>query len=361
LKSKVVILKTSPAAVLEDYLKVMHLANYQEVLQKDIDTLIKLNLSWTLFFPACSSPPWQLEGVLRTMLVDGYRKEKLFSVENKTVVTNPIKGAKQNRWLTVLEKYNLQFIPLMGVRWIEYKPQRKMLILDKIFPEGIFIPEMFIGKNIIHLPTVKTHGHSTTTGAMKNAFGGLLKEKRHYCHKYIHETLVDLLVIQKEIHPAIFVVMDGTICGDGAGPRILIPRIKNYLLASSDSVAIDAIAAKMMGFEPLQIPYLRIATENHLGTADLKDIELIGEDISAVNFGFKAKKSLVIWADQMLRLGPLRFLEHLALHTRLSICAVVASTIYHDYIWYPTIGRRRLKSFMQTEWGRLFKSYQYKK
>jgi hypothetical protein len=93
----------------------------------------------------------------------------------------------------------------------------------KLFPEGIEIPEMFIGKNVIHLPTVKTHGHSVTTGAIKNAFGGLLKEVRHYAHKYIHEVLVDLMMMQKELHPGVFSVMDGTVCGDGAGPRTMEP------------------------------------------------------------------------------------------------------------------------------------------
>ena len=69
-----------------------------------------------------------------------------------------------------------------------------------IFPEGIHIPDYFFGKNIVHLPTTKCHIYTTTTGAMKNAFGGLLNTRRHYTHSWIHETLVDLLAIQKEIH-----------------------------------------------------------------------------------------------------------------------------------------------------------------
>ncbi|MDI6828162.1 MAG: DUF362 domain-containing protein, partial [Armatimonadota bacterium] len=132
--------------------------------------------------------------------------------------------------------------------------------------------------------------HSTTTGAIKNAFGGLLKEVRHYAHKYIHEVLVDLLIMQKELHPGVFAVMDGTVCGDGAGPRTMEPKIQNVILASGDSVAIDAIAAKMMGFDPMDIPYIRIATEMGLGCGNPSEIEVVGEDISGVNFGFKTKK-----------------------------------------------------------------------
>ncbi len=121
----------------------------------------------------------------------------------------------------------------------------------QIFPEGIHIPDYFPGKNIVHLPTVKCHIYTTTTGAMKNAFGGLLNTKRHYTHSWIHETLVDLLAIQKEIHPGIFAVMDGTTAGNGPGPRTMCPVIKDVMLASADQVAIDAVAAKMMGFDPM--------------------------------------------------------------------------------------------------------------
>lgn len=356
-KSKVVVLKTSPNSVLEDYGKLMRLTEYNTILSKDMDIVLKLNLSWTRYFPGCSSSPWQLEGVIKTLLEDGYSRDRIFPVENKTVVTDPIKGAINNKWLPILERYGLRFIPLPTVKWVRYEFKSKLLKLNDIFPEGFEIPEMFIGKNIIHLPTVKTHGHSITTGSIKNAFGGLLKEVRHHCHKYIHEVLVDLMIIQKEIHPNIFTVMDGTICGDGAGPRTMIPRIKNYILASFDPVAIDAVSAKMMGFDPLEIPYIRICHEMGLGIGDIRNIEIIGEDISNINFGFKTKRSLIIWGDQLVRKGPLKFLERPLLHSPLMILPTMASNIYHDYIWYPIIGKSRIKKFLRTEWGGLFKKY----
>ena len=192
-KGKVVVLKASPDTVLEDYARLMHLAEYERFLPKGGETIIKLNLSWTKFFPACSTAPWQLEGVLKTLLADGYQKERLYPVENKTVVTNPRKGAVNNKWMPVLEKYELPFISLPEVEWVKYE-FKGLLKLDQIFPEGIEIPKMFIGKSVLHLPTMKTHGHSITTGAVKNAFGGLLKEVRHYGHEFIHEVLVDLLI-----------------------------------------------------------------------------------------------------------------------------------------------------------------------
>ncbi len=355
--SSVVVLKTSPKTVLDDYGELMRRGGYQQYLPHDRDTLIKLNLSWTKYFPACSSAPWQLEGVVRTMLEDGYQQARLLPVENKTVVTDPRRGAENNKWTGVIDRYGLEFISLPEVEWIRYEFKSKLLRLDRIFPEGIYIPKMFIGKNIVHLPTIKTHGHSITTGAVKNAFGGLLKEVRHYAHKYIHEVLVDLLIMQKELHTGVFAVMDGTVCGDGAGPRTMVPRIKNFILAGGDSVAVDAVAARMMGYEPMEIPYLRMAHEMGLGIADMSSISVAGEDISGVDFGFKTKQSLVIRGDQAIRTGFLRPFERILLHSPLLVWAPLASNIYHDCYWYPLIGKKRIRGFMKTEWGQLFQRY----
>lgn len=356
-KPRIAVQKTSPETVLADYRKVMTLAGYEKEISKNEDTLIKMNLSWTKYFPSCSSEPWQLEGVVKTMIEDGFARDKLFPVENKTVVTNPVKGAKNNKWTSVLDKYGLRFYPLPDTRWVKHEFACPLLRLDRIFPEGIEIPKIFIGKNVLHLPTVKTHGHSTTTGAVKNAFGGLLKEVRHYAHKYIHEVLVDLVLMQKELHPGLFTVMDGTVCGDGAGPRTMVPKVKNIILAGADSVAIDAVAARIMGFQPMEIPYIRMCHERGLGTGRIEEIEVVGEDIAEIDFGFKTKKSLVIWGDQLLRIGFLRFLEKILLKSPLVVWAPLASNIYHDFLWYPTVGRKRIRDFSRTEWGRLWKQY----
>ncbi|MFH1687693.1 MAG: DUF362 domain-containing protein [bacterium] len=355
--SRVAVLRTDAKNVLCDYRRLLELVEYKSILDPAAETLIKLNLSWTKYFPACSSQPWQVEGLVRTLTEDGYATGRLFPVENKTVVTDPLKGAHNNLWLPVLEKYGLGFTALPDVEWVVYDFGNELLKLNHIFPEGIQIPKMYIGKQIIHLPTVKTHGHSITTGAIKNSFGGLLKEVRHYAHKYMHEVLVDLLLMQRQLHPKMLAVMDGCVAGDGAGPRTMTPHGKNIILASEDQVAIDAVAARLMGFDPMEIPYMRMCHERGLGCADIKDIEIMGEDISEINFHFRTKKSFVIWGDQMLRKGPLRFLEKIALHSPLVGWAPMASNFYHDCLWYPTVGRSIIRKFAKTEWGRLFAKY----
>jgi uncharacterized protein (DUF362 family) len=355
--ARVAVVRTRPETVIEDYARVMDLAGYTDTIRRDRDTLIKLNLSWTKYFPSCSSQPWQVDGVMSKMLADGFSPERLIPIENKTVVTSPREGCRNNRWEPVLQRHGLTFTPLTEVDWHVYRFTSPLLKLNDIFPEGIQIPAIYPGRQIVHLPTVKTHGHAVMTGSVKNSFGGLLREVRHYAHKYMHEVLVDLLYMQRELHPAVFTVMDGTVAGDGAGPRTMIPRIKNLLLAASDSLAIDAIAARLMGFDPMSIPFIRMAHERGLGIGDPRQMEIVGDDVSNENFGFTTRKSLVIWGDQMIRKGFLRPLERVLLHSPLMVWAPFASNVYHDMMWYPTVGQARIREFMRTEWGALFRRY----
>jgi uncharacterized protein (DUF362 family) len=350
--SLVAAVRTNPQNVVNDYGRVMHLAKYQDHIAKKGRTIIKLNLSWSLYYPACSTEPWQLEGVLKTLREDGYTD--ITAVENRTVVTNLQKGAKLNQWLPVLKKYDVPLVPLYETEWVTYKPQHELRVLDKKVFDHVEIPKLLMGASVIHLPTIKTHGHSTMTGAMKNAFGGLLKVARHHCHKHIHDVLVDLLTIQQEIHPGLFAVTDGTVCGDGAGPRTMVPRIGNVILASGDMVAIDAVSSKIMGFDPMTIRKLKIANDMGLGCADLSKIQMVGDDISEMNMHFQTGKSPVIFFDQLLRSS---FIQPLLFRTWFFNLCIAGSAGYHDYLWYPTVGRQRVRKFSKTEWGQLFKEY----
>jgi len=359
--SSVSVIRTSPKTVLEDYGTLMHSAGYERSVHRDKETILKINLSWSLFYPACSTPPWQLDGVLSTLRNDGY--QDVVCVENQTVVTHPWKGAYNNKWLPVLKRHGVEYQPLTDVEWVPFSPKAEMLAMNDLFGE-ILIPKPFLGSNVIHLPTVKTHGHTTTTGAIKNAFGGLIPKYRHHAHKMIHEVLVDLLAIQQEIHTGIFAAMDGAVCGNGAGPRTMEPYIGNILLASDDQVAIDAVAAKIMGFDPMSIDYIRIAHDRGLGTGDPDQIEIVGMDRSEfdhLNFGFTTTKSLVIKWDQRLRKGTasIPWLHNLLFHSPIFRSFIFASGFYHDRFWYPRTGMKNIRAFSNTGWGKLFEKYEY--
>ena len=354
----VAVVATTPETVLSDVGRAMELAGIADHLDSEAATLLKINISWQHWYPGCSTTPWQLEGVVRGLQDLGY--DDLIAAHNGTVVVDSFEGELNNKHRPVQDKYRLPTVHLDTPpnRWVEYLPKAEMLVLDDIFPEGIEIPEMFAGKNIVHLPTMKTHVFTTMTGAMKNAFGGLLHRKRHWTHSVIHETLVDLLAIQQEIHPGIFAVMDGTFAGDGPGPRAMRWHVKNRILAGADQVAIDAVAAYMMGLDPLELKFIRLAHERGLGCGDVRQIQVVGEDISRVNWEFSSTENTFASRGQkLIYWGPLKFMERLLLRSPLVGWAFLASNLYHNGYWLKTQGRRRINAALKTEWGRLFQSY----
>jgi uncharacterized protein (DUF362 family) len=359
-RSKVAVLKVRPTTILDDIQRLTDLAGMKEALDQRATTILKDNISWHFPFPAANTTPWQLEGTILSLRRQGFKD--VTCVQNKTVVTNAFKGEDLNHYLPIFAAHK---VPVLynfkpeDMKWVKYEPRARMRVLDKIFPHGIEVPDYFFGKNIVHLPTVKCHIYTTTTGAMKNAFGGLLSTHRHYTHSWIHETLVDLLAIQKEIHTGLFAIMDGTTCGNGPGPRTMYPVVKDYMLASADQVAIDAISAKMMGFDPMSIDYIRLAHEDGLGVGRPEEIEIVGDDIERESWGFSVGKNLMRrLGGDLVWFGPLKRFQKLFFHTPLVNVAILISEAYHDYYRWSAIDRRVFEQWCKsTHWGQLFTRY----
>jgi uncharacterized protein (DUF362 family) len=359
-KSKVAVIKVKPETILQDIERLCEMAGMKQALAPGHTTILKDNISWHYPFPAANTTPWQLEGTILALKKSGYTD--ISAVQNKTVVTNAFKGEDLNNYVPIFKKYE---IPVLynfkdaDMKWVEYRPKAKTHVLHRIFPEGIQIPDYFFGKNIVHLPTMKCHIYTTTTGAMKNAFGGLLATKRHYTHSWIHRTLVDLLAIQKEIHSGLFAVTDGTTAGNGPGPRTMFPVVKDYMLASADQVAIDAVSAKMMGFDPMSLEYIKVAHDDGLGVGDPRDIEIVGDDISGESWGFQVGDNGASKVGDFMWFGPMKRFQKLFFHTPLVNVFIAGSEAYHDYYRWPLKDRRTFETWKaETSWGRLFEAYE---
>jgi uncharacterized protein (DUF362 family) len=359
-RAKVAVLRTQPETVLEDYQRLCALAGMAQALDASATTILKDNISWHYPMPSANTTPWQLEGTILALRRSGF--EDVVCVENQTVVTMAEKGERLNCYGPVFEHYG---VPVLynfrreHMTWKLYEPRAEMLALHHIYPKGIYIPDYFHGKNIVHLPTVKCHMYTTTTGAMKNAFGGLLNKHRHYTHTWIHETLVDLLAIQKEIHSGLFAVMDGTTAGNGPGPRTMTPVVKNVILASADQVAIDAVSAKMMGFDSLSIGYIRLAHERGLGVGDVREIEIVGDDVSGENWEFEVGYNFHRFLAWMAWYGPTRVFQKLVLRTPLVALTLPFSVINHDVLHWPLKEKHIYEDWrVNTAWGQMFQRYQ---
>lgn len=352
--ARVAVVKTSPETVLGDYARLLELAELCVHLPPLRPTLAKLNLTWNRYFPGCSSPPWQLDGVARHLIRQGYPESGLRWVENGSITVRPQRGARAHRWPQALRRHGQRFESLMSTDRVPFQPRRRLMILDRLFPDGILLPKLLLGANVLHLPVLKTHGLAIFSGAVKNGWGLVLPGGAHYAHRYVHEVLVDLLIVQREVCGGLFAAVDATVCGDGGGPRLVQPRVENYLLAGADLVAVDAVAATHMGFDPLSIRYLALAHALGLGCADPDEIELVGDDLEGSG-GFRWHRTLPEWADTLLDARPLRSVEGVLLGRGRGWVRLL-SNLYHDW-WYHTVGRPRLETFRTTPWGRLFDQY----
>ena len=360
-KAKVAVLRTKPETVVKDYHRLCELGGMKDALDPKATTILKDNITWHNVFPGVNTTPWQLEGTVESLKDSGFTD--LVAVHNHTVVTIPEKGEEDLKFKPIYGRHN---IPVLfnfkekDMRWIEYKPKFKTLALHSIFPDGIRIPDYFQGKNIVHMPTVKTHSYTTYTGALKNAFGGLLNYHRHYTHTLIHETLVDLLAIGKEIHTGMFATMDGTTAGSGPGPRTVKPHDKNIILASSDQVAIDTVAAKMMGFNWRDLPCIYLAHEHGLGIGDPGEIEIVGDtDAAEENWNFEVGVNLATGVGRLFWFDtPLKHLQKLFFQTFIVNIFIFGSEFYHDSIWYKTKGLPVVHKWEEeSPWGQMFARY----
>jgi hypothetical protein len=156
--------------------------------------------------------------------------------------------------------------------------------------------------------------------------------------------------------------MDGTFAGDGPGPRCMMPVVKNVILASADQVAIDAVAAKLMGFDPMSIKFIRLAHDFGLGVGDPREIEIVGDaSAGAENWHFVGPFRKMTFASRMqhkIYWGPLKGPIEWSLKTVLAPWAYLASVVYHDSFWYPLKARRAMAEVLTSVWGRLFRHWE---
>jgi hypothetical protein len=133
-KGKVAMIKTTPATVLDDIQRVMQLAGFEEALPRENRTGLKINVSWQTWYPACSSTPWQIEGVIKALQDADYYD--LVGVHNDTVVVDTTDAEQNNKHKYVADKYIPCIYTLRPCRkWVEHL-QKTPLAFSKIFLEG---------------------------------------------------------------------------------------------------------------------------------------------------------------------------------------------------------------------------------
>ena len=342
-RAKVAVLKTAPETILEDYGSLLDMAGFGDILTPDRDTALQVTLDWHHFFPSVTTPPWQLDGVLKKLSESGFPEDKIFALYPAAKGVSFPKGRVLNRHATVLQRRHIPAVLFdENTPRITFVPKTPLRVFPRFFPDGIPCPERLPGTTLIALPTMKTSLESTISGCMMGALSFLAGGNIRPFLPFLDEALLDALSLRREMHPGMFFVMDGVFAGEGSNTRNLLPHEKNLILASADPVALDAAALYLMGFDPLEIGYIRMAHESGLGAGDINEMDIAGAELKDLRFKFTITETPGAARVRRLENFPLGGL---------------VSTLYYDWYWYLAFGEERIKKAMKGGWGKVFEGY----
>jgi uncharacterized protein (DUF362 family) len=147
---------------------------------------------------------------------------------------------------------------------------------------NVWLPEAVWNADIVvSMPKMKTHHWAGVTLSLKNCFGCLPGRVYGWPKNALHWVGIDnaVLDIAGAVRPR-YAIVDGIVAMEGNGPIQGTPIDAGVLIFGDDPVATDTVAARMMGFDPSRIGYLREAAR-FLGQGDLDRIEQRGEDPSS--------------------------------------------------------------------------------
>ncbi len=158
-----------------------------------------------------------------------------------------------------------------------------------IHKEALLIKRFVIANGVlaadglVSLPKLKTHGLTRLTGAVKNQFGcipGFLKNQQHAKTPDPYDFATMLVDLNTLIRPRLY-IMDAVMAMEGNGPRGGKPRKLGVLLLSSDPIALDAIACKIIDLNPAFVPTSAPGERAGLGTYHYENIEVVGANVEA--------------------------------------------------------------------------------
>jgi len=152
----------------------------------------------------------------------------------------------------------------------------------------LYLPEVYMKANVvINLPVMKTHDIFPATLGLKNMKGLLQQADKKRFHRWgVAQGIVDL----NKLVLAQLTVIDGTVAMEGIGPVYGTPVNLGVIVASFEAVAADAVAATIMGIDPMKVEYIKLAAEQGLGCADISQIQVAGCPISDVKRKFKTTR-----------------------------------------------------------------------
>jgi uncharacterized protein (DUF362 family) len=189
----------------------------------------------------------------------------------------------------IAKKYNVDFLNLAHEEWIP-------ACIDGYCFRETEIPRILNESLIINHPKLKTHGRTKISCALKNMYACYkIKEKVKY-HSFLDKAIVDINIPIKS-H---LTIVDGFLCVEGnRGPTQGFPKKVGVFIGGEDIVSVDSFCAKLMGFNPYFVKYIRLAASKKIGSMKYKiESELSKSEMRKIKFKFNMSKYFLM---QLLR------------------------------------------------------------
>jgi uncharacterized protein (DUF362 family) len=236
--------------------------------------VIKINLcDFRLPETGAITHPLFLDALLR-YIRERFDDIDVYVVESDATVGQPDLLIQWFGFLQVLKRWNASWCNLTKQKTVRRQ-------INGFYFKEIDVPEIFNDSYFITLAKMKTHFDVKISCALKNQFGCIPYFRKVKYHPHIHDVIVDANLAMRPD----FCIVDGIVSMGGVyGPILGVPIIANVIVVGKDPVAVDAVCAKLIGFRPIFIKYLRKAAGAGVGSLKYK---IVGGNIKDLKIDFE--------------------------------------------------------------------------
>ncbi len=271
MRTVVALVETRPETITEDYRRVLDLAGLDSIVLAEPPQVLLASDS-AGFRPGWGATPWQLNAVL-AWLGEQARDSSVVAVDQRGA--RPVPG--DTWWRDSMVQYLAKEAGPEFLRKHRHVSQLLHPALDAILPDGVQVPVGLASGPSLLLASPALRRGWGLAGAVdmlqRLVTCGAAPRRR----APIAEVAAEALGVAREVMPDLGVVIDGTLWGvpEGAGGRNCVAR--NILLAGSDPLAVDVVAMRLAGIDPLRVPWVRICMDRGFGQAHPSSVRVVGQ------------------------------------------------------------------------------------
>ncbi len=288
MRTVVALVEARPETITEDFRRVLNLAQLPAQLGQESPQLL-LAADAAEFEPGWGATPWQLAGTL-AWLGERARNTRVAAVGERGVTVVPptpwLQDCLAENSITPLNAPLARAVAPDYLRDHRHVSRQLHPALDAVLPDGVMVPVGLTERPVLVLtaPTVRSPWGVAAAGALLQSL--VTRGAKPGRRIPRAEIAAEAVGVARELMPNLGVVVDGTLWGIADGPLGRQCLGRNILLAGADPVAVDAVAMRLAGADPMRVPWLRICHDRGIGQASPAEIRVVGRtDLLDLDFG----------------------------------------------------------------------------